>query len=43
MSAFVKKLLRNGEEIKSVTILLETEWPVMEGKVHVEWVERLRK
>lgn len=43
MSMFVEKLLCNGEEVKSVTILLETEWPSMEGKVQVAWVEALRK
>lgn len=43
MSTFVERLLCNGEEVKSVTILLETEWPAMEGKVQVEWVEKMRK
>lgn len=43
MSTFVQKLLCNGEEAASVTILLETEWPAMEGKVQIEWVEALRK
>ncbi|MCJ1461453.1 hypothetical protein MMC07_000050 [Pseudocyphellaria aurata] len=38
MPIFVEKLLCNGEEVISVTILLETEWSSMEGKVQAVWV-----
>lgn len=43
MAAFVRNLLRHGEDTKSAIILLETEWPSMEGKVGLGWVERLRE
>ena len=43
MAVFIQKLLRNGEDTKSAIILLETEWPSMEGKVGLGWVEGLRK
>lgn len=43
MAAFILKLLLNGEDTKSVIILLETEWPSMEGQVGLGWVEAMRK
>lgn len=43
MAAFIQKLLRDGEDTKSAIILLETEWPSMEGKVGLGWVEAMRK
>jgi hypothetical protein len=43
MASFIQKLLRDGEDPKSAIILLETEWPSMEGKVGLGWVEQLKK
>lgn len=43
MTAFVKDLLRKGEEPKSAIILLETQYPAMVDKVGTGWVESLRK
>ena len=36
--AFVKDLAKKGEDAKSITILLETEYPSLVGKVGLEWV-----
>jgi len=38
--AFVKDLTKKGEDAKSVTILLETEYPLLQGKVGMEWVRK---
>jgi len=43
MKAFAQRLLSHGEEAASVVILLETEWPVLMGKVGKGWVEGLRR
>ena len=43
MTAFTQRLLRNGEDVGSVVILLETEWPALVGKVGRRWVDGLRK
>lgn len=42
MTAFAKKSLGTGEDAISVVILLETEYPVLQGKVGTEWVEKCR-
>ena len=42
MKSFVQKLLRDGEDACSTIILLETEWPHMEGRTSVAWIEALR-
>lgn len=43
MTAFLKNVLANGEDDKSVLILLETEFPIMVNKVESGWVDRVRK
>ncbi len=43
MTAFTQRLLRNGEDVGSVVILLETEFPALVGKVGRGWVDGLRK
>lgn len=43
MKAFLKRVLSNGEETKSAIILLETEFPLMVGKVPATWVEKIKR
>ena len=43
MAAYAKKLIANGEETKSVIILLETEYPSLVGKIGEGWIQSLRK
>lgn len=43
MTAFLKRVLANGEDAKSAIILLETEFPALIGKVSVGWVEKVRR
>lgn len=42
MTCFVKDLLRKGEDVKTIIILVEAEWPQMAGKVSKAWIEQLR-
>lgn len=37
---FVKDLAKKGEDAKSVMILLETEFPSLQGKVGMEWLRK---
>jgi len=43
MTSFVRDLVAKGEDPASIIILLETEWPKMEGKVGKEWVVGIEK
>lgn len=42
MTSFVKDLHRKGEDIKTIIILVEAEWPHLAGKVTKDWIEQLR-
>ena len=41
MTQFVQAELRKGEDVKTVIILLETEYPQMMDKVSGEWVREV--
>lgn len=43
MTAFALQLRDKGEEVKSVIILLEPEFPQMMDKVGTTWIEEVRK
>ena len=43
MSAYAQRLIANGEDNKSIIILLETEYPELLQKVGEGWVQSLRK
>ena len=36
---FVKDLAQKGEDARSITILIETEYPGLQGRVAVEWIK----
>lgn len=43
MTAFANGLMCNGEEPKSIRILLETHWPELAGHVELGWLEYLAR
>ncbi len=43
MTDFARGLIYNGEESKSIRILLETHWPELAGRVELGWLEYLTR
>ena len=43
MTDFARGLICNGEESKSILILLETHWPELAGRVEIGWLECLAR
>ena len=43
MTDFAQGLIYNGEEPKSIHILLETHWPELAGRVKLGWLEYLAR
>ena len=43
MAAYAKRLIANGEDNKSVIILLETEYPQLVDQIGEGWIQSLRK
>lgn len=43
MTDFTQSRFSNGEDLESVRILLETEWPQMIGRVEVSWLRHVTK
>ena len=43
MSEFVQAELRRGEDIKTVIILLETQYQAMRDKVSADWIREVGK
>ena len=43
MTDFIQGLIHNGEELKSIHILLETHWPELAGLVELGWLEYLAR
>jgi hypothetical protein len=43
MTDFTQSRFSNGEDLESVRILLETEWPQMIDRVEISWLRHVTK
>ena len=42
MKTFAQRLIANKEDNKTIVILMEAEFPVLQGKLGTGWIEGLR-
>lgn len=42
MKTYAQRLIANKEDNKSIVILMETEFPVLQGKIGTGWIDKLR-